>query len=451
MRIKKVNVSKLFGIFNHEIAMKMDEHITIIHAPNGFGKTAILRMIDGLFNSHYTDLRAFPFSSFAVELDNGKVLSVQKHKNTKTQGKHKSATNDSEKIIISCNGSNSFELGSSLDPSKLRFPLEIIERIIPELDRIGPEHWRSSEGEILSLIEVLDRYHSMLPFTDISESNLPPWFLEIKQSIDVRFIRSERLVSHPLPQKVSRRESRSILTPTVMSYSNELASEIKTTLTKYAELSQSLDRTFPVRLVNESPTSGLTQQEITNRLSEFEMRRKHLIESGILDQGTDPQFQVLPTFDDTKASVLSVYICDIQDKLAVFDVLAEKIDLFQKIINSRFKHKNMSISRDNGLTFTTDLGQPLSAANLSSGEQHEVVMLYELIFKVQKDSLILIDEPEISLHVAWQEEFLRDLQGMTQLSKFDVLIATHSPQIISDRWDLSVELKDAADIKKDAS
>ena len=30
-------------------------------------------------------------------------------------------------------------------------------------------------------------------------------------------------------------------------------------------------------------------------------------------------------------------------------------------------------------------------------------MLYELLFKVQKDSLILIDEPEISLHIAWQK------------------------------------------------
>jgi len=73
-------------------------------------------------------------------------------------------------------------------------------------------------------------------------------------------------------------------------------------------------------------------------------------------------------------------------------------------------------------------------------------MFYELLFKVRKDSLILIDEPEITLHVAWQEEFLRDLQEMTRLSSFDVLIATHSPLIISDRWDLTVELKDTGEL-----
>jgi predicted ATP-binding protein involved in virulence len=233
-----------------------------------------------------------------------------------------------------------------------------------------------------------------------------------------------------------------------MSYSEELASAIAGTLTKYAELSQSLDRTFPVRLVRQSASLGLTKLEIAERLSEFEAKRKRLIESGLLGQEIDPHFEVPQSIDETRASVLSVYVRDVQEKLAVFDALAAKIDLFKSIINRRFNHKNMAISKENGITFTTDSGQPLHATSLSSGEQHEVVMLYELLFKVRPDSLILIDEPEISLHVAWQEEFLRDLQEMTQLSSFDVLIATHSPQIISDRWDLTVELQDTGELQE---
>jgi predicted ATP-binding protein involved in virulence len=55
--------------------------------------------------------------------------------------------------------------------------------------------------------------------------------------------------------------------------------------------------------------------------------------------------------------------------------------------------------------------------------------------------LILIDEPELSLHVAWQVQFLKDLARVIKLSSFDVLLATHSPQIIDTRWDLTVELK----------
>lgn len=54
---------------------------------------------------------------------------------------------------------------------------------------------------------------------------------------------------------------------------------------------------------------------------------------------------------------------------------------------------------------------------------------------------MLIDEPELSLHVGWQVEFLKDLQEIIELADLDILMATHSPDIIQDRWDLTVELK----------
>ncbi len=167
-----------------------------------------------------------------------------------------------------------------------------------------------------------------------------------------------------------------------------------------------------------------------------------------MDRESDPAFQVPPTIDATKASVLSVYVRDVAQKLAVFDDLAGKIDLLKSIINRRFRHKRIVVSRDKGIRFTTDTGQPLDATSLSSGEQHELVMLCELLFKIQKDSLILIDEPEISLHIAWQQEFLQDLLEMVRLSGFDVLLATHSPQIINDRWDLTVQLEDTPEMQE---
>ena len=77
---------------------------------------------------------------------------------------------------------------------------------------------------------------------------------------------------------------------------------------------------------------------------------------------------------------------------------------------------------------------------LSSGEQHELVILYELIFRTAPDSLVLIDEPELSLHVAWQAQFVPDLERMAKLTGFRSILATHSPEIVGDRWDLTVEL-----------
>ena len=132
----------------------------------------------------------------------------------------------------------------------------------------------------------------------------------------------------------------------------------------------------------------------------------------------------------------------IEEKPEVFDNLTDKIELFVRIVNSKFIHKRMEISKDSGFVFTSSDGKILRPENLSSGEQHAVVLFHVLLFKVQSDTLILIDEPELSLHVVWQQQFIKDIQDIIRLDGFDVLVATHSPQIIHDRWDLAVALKD---------
>ena len=147
------------------------------------------------------------------------------------------------------------------------------------------------------------------------------------------------------------------------------------------------------------------------------------------------------TVNAEQFGVLSIWVSDVEAKLGVFDELATKIELFSNLIKSRFQYKSMTVRRDTGFVFTTAKGDLLPPTGLSSGEQHELVLLYELLFKVKPNSLILIDEPEISLHLAWQVEVLGDLQKIVKLSDFDVVVATHSADIIGSHWDLTVELK----------
>ena len=87
-------------------------------------------------------------------------------------------------------------------------------------------------------------------------------------------------------------------------------------------------------------------------------------------------------------------------------------------------------------------GQNLPLHSLSSGEQHELVLHYDLLFKTRPNTVVLIDEPEISLHVAWQKNFLSDLMEIVRISGFDAVVATHSPYIVGDRDDLMVGLGD---------
>jgi len=227
----------------------------------------------------------------------------------------------------------------------------------------------------------------------------------------------------------------------VTEYSEELAETIRQKLAESADLSQALDRTFPARLVRQIGQSGITDNELRDRLSALEKQRSRLRDAGLLDKQEDVDFLPSEEIVDYARDVLAVYVQDVQRKLGVFDEIATKTELLKRIINDRFLYKRMTISKENGFIFTAQDGRQLPLTKLSSGEQHELVLLYQLLFKIKPNSLILIDEPELSLHVAWQKMFLRDLQEITKLALFDVLVATHSPQIIADRWDLTVKLR----------
>lgn len=74
----------------------------------------------------------------------------------------------------------------------------------------------------------------------------------------------------------------------------------------------------------------------------------------------------------------------------------------------------------------------INAYQLSSGEKQLLVILLTVLVQDNKPSILLMDEPEISLHMKWQRKlisYIRELNPNVQL-----IIATHSPDIIMDGW-----------------
>lgn len=455
MRIIEISVTDLFGVFNHTVPLNIDERVTIIHGPNGFGKTILLKMLDGLFNGRYSELRSIPYQRFQIRFDDGRVVWADKARSepTPTQptllevegaiDRRRSRRRERPPTVrINLLRPKVIEPESfALDtiPDDIDIPLTAIDALIPQLDRVGPRDWIDhSAGETLSLEEVLSRFGDLLPF---ELSRQPDWWTEVQELIDIRLIEAQRLLSI---RAADRRRRRLQMIPVVEEFSEELAETIQRKLAESAALSQSLDRTFPIRLVEQMGRSELTEDELRRGLGELEKQRSRLEEVGLLDREEGIAFLPPSELSSSTKDVLEVYVQDVEEKLSTFDEIADKIELFKQIINARFLYKQIAISKQDGFSFTTSDGKPLPVAALSSGEQHELVLLYQLLFKASPNSLILIDEPELSLHVAWQKQFLRDLQGIAKLASLDVLIATHSPQIIHDRWDLTVELKGPA-------
>jgi len=437
MRISKISVMGLFGVFNHQIPLDQENRITIIHSPNGYGKTTILRLVDALFSKKRVTLRRIPFNELIIDFTNDTSLRVKKTLHEENQ--------ILEYILSTPNRKPKIYKENPMETRELRrLPLSILEHEIPEIERIGSRSWRDLvTGDKLNFDDVMIRYWDSFPpsFRHRIKSSIPTWWDEIFNSVSVRLVEAQRLFRMPDDIAYNERMRKTAWLATVEAYAEDLASSIKTKLAESAALSQSLDRTFPQRLVEFGDDNILSRDELLENMERIESHRSNLIDAGLLDLQTEPAFQIQSELPTYQQRVLSVWVQDVEKKLSTYDELASKIDLFRDIINDHFLFKEIEISKEHGFVFKTPDGGTITPTFLSSGEQHELVIAYELLFKVGEGSLVLIDEPELSFHVAWQHSFLRDLQAIVELSPFDALIATHSPQIIHDRWDLTVELK----------
>jgi predicted ATP-binding protein involved in virulence len=126
--------------------------------------------------------------------------------------------------------------------------------------------------------------------------------------------------------------------------------------------------------------------------------------------------------------------------------LRESIDRFLKLTNSFLSQtsKSIVISNDGHLNVNIknhDEPRPISA--LSSGERQLVIMLAHLSFNpnLSGSGIFIVDEPELSLHIDWQEKFVEAIQEANP--NVQLILATHSPGIILDRDESCISLCEA--------
>lgn len=74
--------------------------------------------------------------------------------------------------------------------------------------------------------------------------------------------------------------------------------------------------------------------------------------------------------------------------------------------------------------------RPIS--KLSSGETQIIILFALMAFEADKDSVFIVDEPELSLHPKWQSDFMNGFLNLCP-SGLQVLVATHSPEIVAGR------------------
>lgn len=104
-------------------------------------------------------------------------------------------------------------------------------------------------------------------------------------------------------------------------------------------------------------------------------------------------------------------------------------DTFLNIINSMMQRKTFTINSQNELQVTTQSGKDLPIHRLSSGEKQLLIVLGEALLQEKQSWVYIADEPELSLHVRWQESLVENLRAINPNSQ--IIFATHSPDVVS--------------------
>jgi ABC-type molybdenum transport system ATPase subunit/photorepair protein PhrA len=80
----------------------------------------------------------------------------------------------------------------------------------------------------------------------------------------------------------------------------------------------------------------------------------------------------------------------------------------------------------------TYAGDKLELTALSSGEKQLILILLRVVNTSDKPTILSLDEPEISLHLTWQESLIKTIKGINE--QCQLIIVTHSPALVMNGW-----------------
>lgn len=386
--LNKLIIKNLFGLYSYDFDFLFNKEspIRFITGPNGYGKSTILEILSHLLQCDFVYFENLPFEEIQVSFDKKQI--VMSRIPIETLGIRedfsKKINTKQGKIRISLlNVSNSLEESS----------FEVVPGLIKSVDESGRLD-----------IEMFLRGESHYFIGDKRLLKVDGWvdgIEHIKSSGNMVNYNAEDLKKR---LENCREQINSILS-------------IQNIAVDYSPVEEEVYVTRKTEL-----TSGLKK---------------------LLDYGLAKGSFELPPFQPIAASLMGAFLNMAENAVGFATPLLQKLELFKNIIErSDFVDKDIQISPDYGYRFVSRNHDRtlLDGGDLSSGEQHFLIQIYELIFNAQKGSLALIDEPEMSFHIIWQMDFLKNIREIAKLKELQCIVATHSPQIFDSMWELTSDL-----------
>lgn len=416
--IKQLIIRNLYDLYSYDIKFENEPNIQIITGPNGFGKTTILQIVSHFYSGKFWYFYFLPFSSIDIILSDDikctftKEIQIPKGDNVNTD----------DKTIVNALLSISFYERKGLIESE-KLDITYISNLL-KYNGIDP----LADFDFSQVVERMDVQYNIT--ADSFIQNTFSKALGLIGDKDFLFIKEQRLIGY------LRKSKDSFPIKTVDDIKEYIESFYYLAQKAYNAYSMKVDGTFVKRLSNLSEKSKIKhiKRDVIHKevLAKIAQYKKY---------GLVGDLAVVEKLGIHYEEVLKLYLTDLNGKLDILKSFYDKLYLFDSLITSKglaYKHLEFKDGTMKVISDSTNKEIPLHS--LSSGEQNLFVLCYKLVFGLNNQHIVLIDEPENSLHMAWLDELLSDYEKIAQLSGCQMIIATHSPTFIHGRWDLTYDL-----------
>lgn len=454
--IKSFTMKGVYGYKN--LSMKMKGKTTIFVSENGAGKTTILNALNYLLNGNYNKLKNMSFNEIEIEI-HGQVNSIcfsrESIKILPTELKDIL----SEKLGLRDN--------DFWDENELDDVLDAIHScaIIPEIiieNNILENLYIESKYDFQTFIEKLDNVKSFLASNDYNNSNQPNMFVKLKSLLSdysviylPTYRRVEKLFDKDPEVNLKRRtpyrrEKRKHFHQDAISYGLKDVEEILSDITLNIERQSSFGyRSLSATMLDDliKYKDRITEADNNYILPKIEdlarflsrLDKPELLDHKINSQ-KDKQDRLINNlsslYENNKISdnhYLSYFLSKLNPIIERTKEKESKIELFVEICNKYLKSAGDSKfltfnpSKLEVIVYDDFSKERIRLNDLSSGEKQVISLMSILYLYDNKNKIILIDEPELSLSLHWQRLLLPDVNKCNTVSQ--VIAITHSPFI----------------------
>ncbi|HMO82076.1 MAG TPA: AAA family ATPase [Pyrinomonadaceae bacterium] len=399
---------------NHSLSITFHEDVNFLIGINGSGKTTVINLIAAVLTADFETLDRYEFRSIEIKLKSGKTRPrVEVVKN-----KGKQLFPDIEYRIFDTAGTSAavYSLSDLEEQYAIRglrnMPRSLYEQRVRQLT-----HSKGLLQHLRQLVNVR--------------------WLSVNRAELSRTIKEEHGVESTVDQKLMH------LTQQLAIFFGSLSGEAEKEVKKF-------QKTFFVSIVppkDERKTlwDGKTYDLAKENAALQEIYNRFQVDVSEYKDHLDEYFNA------TKASIAKIrnnnefaiedvanilYIRRIHDLVQKWEVSTRELeriyaprDRFLEILNELLQRKKILLGKQNELLVKTESGKEFPVTLLSSGEKQLLIILGEALLQTDNVWVYIADEPELSLHVRWQELLISSIRRVNKNAQ--IVVATHSPDIVS--------------------